>query len=109
MAEIVREKVMRITRDEVPHSIGVRLQSADFDERRKLWSLAMTIYVERPSQKAIVIGAQGATIKRIGTEARRDIERLVGAKVFLDLKVDVKRHWRRDPSQIERFGYGLPS
>jgi GTP-binding protein Era len=65
-----------------------------------------TVYVERESQQGIVVGAGGTMIKRIGTEARRDLEHLFGTKVFLDLAVRVKRDWRSDGAMIKRFGYG---
>ena len=64
------------------------------------------IYVERDSQKGIIIGKRGAAIKQVGTEARADLELLLGTRVFLDLSVKVKKNWRRDAAQIRRFGYG---
>ena len=64
------------------------------------------MYVERDSQKGIIIGKGGSSIKRIGTEARTDLEQLLGSRVFLELKVKVRKNWRRDATQIRRFGYG---
>lgn len=106
LAEFVREKVLRNTRDEVPHAVGVALDDLEFDERRDLTTVRCTIYVERESQKGIIVGKGGEMVRRIGTEARVDLERLLGSRVHLDLRVKVKKDWRRDASQIKRFGYG---
>lgn len=106
VAEFIREKVLLATRDEVPHAVGVALDELSFDESRELATVRAVIYVERDSQKGIIVGKGGEMIKRIGTEARHDLERLLGNRVFLDLNVKVKRDWRRDASQIRRFGYG---
>jgi GTP-binding protein Era len=106
LAELVREKVLRLTRDEVPHAVGVALDELEYDEARDLNTVRATIYVERDSQKGIIIGKGGEMIRRIGTEARTDIERLLGGKVYLDLRVKVRKDWRRDGAQIKRFGYG---
>ncbi len=106
IAEFVREKVLRSTYDEVPHSVGVVIDDLAYDEERDLTSIYAVVFVERDSQKGIIVGKGGEKIKHIGTEARKDLERLLGGHVFLDLVVKVKRHWRRDASQIRRFGYG---
>lgn len=106
VAEFVREKILRGFRDEVPHAIGVAVDHMDYDRKKDLHRIAATIYVERESQKGIIIGKRGAAIKRIGTEARADLEQLLGTRVYLDLEVKVKRNWRRDANQIRRFGYG---
>lgn len=105
VAEAIREKVLRDTRDEVPHAVGVTCDSLA-DDGRGGYQVACTIYVERESQKGILIGRSGRMVKRIGTEARGDLERLLGAHVYLDLNVKVKSDWRRDAAQIRRFGYG---
>ena len=105
VAEFVREKILRSFRDEVPHSIGVQVEEMEY-EKKDLVRIFAVIYVERDSQKGIIIGRGGAAIKRIGTEARRDLEHLLGMRVFLDLRVKVKKNWRRDANQIKRFGYG---
>ena len=76
------------------------------DPKKDLTRIWAVIYVERDSQKGIIIGKGGESIKRIGSDAREDLERLLGTQVFLDLKVKVKKDWRRDASQIRRFGYG---
>ena len=106
VAEFIREKILRTFRDEVPHSIGVTVEDMSFDKKKNLNSIMARIYVERDSQKGIIIGKGGASIKRIGQESRRDLEQLLGTRVFLDLMVKVKKNWRRDATQIRRFGYG---
>ncbi|MHB1323909.1 MAG: GTPase Era [Coriobacteriia bacterium] len=106
LAELVREKVLRATRDEVPHAVGVQLDDIEYDARRDFHAIYATIYVERESQKGIIIGRGGEMIRTVGTRARADMERLMGTGVHLDLRVKVKKDWRRDASQIKRFGYG---
>lgn len=106
LAELVREKALRATRDEVPHAVGVQLEDIEYDERRDFHTIRAIIYVERESQKGIIIGKGGEMIRTIGTQARADMERMLGTGVHLDLRVKVKKDWRRDSSQIKRFGYG---
>jgi GTP-binding protein Era len=106
LAELVREKVLRLTRDEVPNAVGVQLDELEYDPKRDFHTVRATIYVERESQKGIIIGKGGEVIRTIGTEARADMERLLGTGVHLDLRVKVKKDWRRDGAQIKRFGYG---
>ena len=105
VAEFVREKILRSFHDEVPHAIGVAVEEMEF-EKPNLYRIYAVIYVERDSQKGIIIGKKGAAIKQIGIEARADLEQLLGTRVYLDLSVKVKKNWRRDASQIRRFGYG---
>ncbi len=106
VAEFVREKILRTTHDEVPHAIGVSIDEMKYDKKADLWRIFAIIYVERDSQKGIIIGKGGEALKAVGVEARQDLERLLGSKVFLNLSVKVKKDWRRDASQIRRFGYG---
>jgi len=106
IAEFVREKALRLTFDEVPHAIGVALDDLEQTPDGALTRIYAVLYVEQESQKGIVVGKGGDRIKRIGSEARVDLERLLGMKVFLDLRVKVKKNWRRDAAQIRRFGYG---
>lgn len=106
IAEFVREKILRMTHDEVPHAVGVAIDELEFLEKKDLTRVFATVFVERDSQKGILIGKGGEMIRAIGTEARVDLERLLGTRVYLDLKVKVKKDWRRDASQIRRFGYG---
>ncbi len=103
VAEFVREKVLLNTKEEVPHSVGVICDDIEF--KKNVVTMSATIYVERESQKGIVVGKGGSMVKRIGIDARRDLERIFGSPVFLSLDVRVKRDWRRDASQIRRFGY----
>jgi len=106
LAEVIREKVLRNTRDEVPHAVGVALDELSYDARRALHTVRSTIYVERESQKGIIVGRGGEMVRLIGTEARADLEKILGGAVYLDLRVKVKKDWRRDAAQIKRFGYG---
>ena len=106
IAEFIREKVLRSFRDEIPHAIGVVTDELEYVRAKDMYRIFATIYVERDSQKGMIIGKSGAAIKAIGTEAREDLEQLLGCKVYLDLKVKVKKNWRRDLTQIRRFGYG---
>ncbi len=106
VAELVREKVLWFTRDEVPHAIGVAVDELSVAEPGGTSRIAATIYVEHESQRGILVGAGGAMIKRIGVRARHDLETVLGTKVRLDLSVKVKAGWRRDDAAIERFGYG---
>lgn len=106
VAEFIREKILRTFRDEVPHAIGVQVEEMTYDRKKDLNHIFARIYVERDSQKGIIIGKGGASIKRIGAEARVDLEQLLGTRVYLDLMVKVRKNWRRDASQIRRFGYG---
>jgi GTPase len=106
IAEFIREKVLRSTFDEVPHAVGVAVEDLEYVSGGDLARITATVFVERDSQKGIIVGKGGEMIKRIGSEARADLERLLGSHVYLDLMVKVKRNWRRDAAQIRRFGYG---
>ena len=103
VAELIREKILHATRDEVPHSIAVDLD--EFTERDNgTIFIRATIYVERDSQKRILIGKGGAMLKQIGAAARPEIEMLLGTKIFLDLWVKVKRDWRNSIGALQSFG-----
>ena len=104
VAETVREKVLAHTRNELPFSTAVVVDQFDESERERLLRLYCTIYVEHESQKPIVIGRGGDMIKRIGTEARLDLERFFGVKVFLDLRVKVNPDWRNDDRTLDDLG-----
>ncbi len=104
VAEMVREKILRMTRDELPDSTGVVVDS--FEEGPELVRIEASIFVERDTQKAIVIGKGGQMLKAIGTAARQDIEAFLGAKVFLGLFVKVRDRWREDPGVLEQMGLG---
>ena len=102
--EMIREKVLRLTRDEIPHSIAVAVD--EFKERAdESVYIRATIFVERDSQKGIVIGAKGSLLKKIGQQARADIENLLYCKVFLDLWVKVKSDWRNKDKVLRQLGY----
>jgi GTP-binding protein Era len=106
-AELIREQVLRFTREEVPHSVAVVVEEYKERETGGVY-IAATIYVEKESQKGILIGAGGQMLRRIGTAAREEIERMVGEKVYLDLWVKVSKNWRRDLQRVRRMGYKLP-
>ncbi|MGH2807104.1 MAG: GTPase Era [Actinomycetota bacterium] len=104
VAELVREKLLSRTREELPHSIAVVTE--DYEERDDgLLEIRANIYVERDSQKGMVIGKGGAVIRDVGTEAREEIETLFGRKVFLDLRVKVEKDWQRRAHALERLGF----
>ena len=106
VAEFIREKILRSFRDEIPHAIGVQTEEMKYSKKKNLHSIRAIVYVEHESQKGMIIGKRGVAIKRIGTEAREDLEHILGTRVYLDLSVKLKKNWRRDASQIKRFGYG---
>jgi GTPase len=103
VAEIVREKALAVTRQEVPHSIAVVVE--ELEESDSLTKIHASLIVERDSQKGIVIGTGGGTLKTIGSRAREEIERVLGHKVFLDLHVKVLKEWQRDPKALQRLGF----
>lgn len=102
-AEIVREKVFRLTGDELPYGTGVVI--ASFEVEGNLRRIYCNIVVARASHKGMVIGQGGTTLKRIGTEARRDMEREFGGRVFLDIRVRVDPNWNMDPARLRKYGY----
>jgi GTP-binding protein Era len=101
--ELIREQILRQTRQEVPHSVAVLVER--WEESPKITKIAATIYVERDGQKAIVIGAGGAALKKIGTSARLEIERMLGRKVFLELFVKVQKDWRDNPEFLNAIDW----
>lgn len=102
-AEIIREKLLRVLEDEIPHGTAVVIE--DFSENSKMIKIRAEIFCERQSHKGIIIGKNGATLKQIGSYAREDMERFFDSKVFLDLWVKVKENWRDSTSTISNFGY----
>ena len=102
LAELVREQVLARTRQEVPHSVEVQVE--EIEDRGDLIAVRALLWVETESQKGIVIGAGGRMIKAIGTAARRELERELGARVHLDLSVRVRRSWRADDALLDRLG-----
>ncbi|MCE7011636.1 GTPase Era [Kibdelosporangium philippinense] len=106
VAELVREAALEGVRDELPHSIAVVVEEMKFREGRDdLIDVYAELFVERPSQKGIILGHKGERLKKVGTAARTQIEALLGAKVYLDLHVKVAKDWQRDPKQLRRLGF----
>ena len=106
VAELIREAILEGVRDELPHSIAVVVEEmGPRAGREDMVDVHAIMYVERPSQKAIVIGAKGARLKAVGTQARQQIEALLGAKVYLDLRIKIAKDWQRDPKQLRRLGF----
>jgi GTPase len=106
VAELIREAALDGVRDELPHSIAVVVEEmAPRTDRPDLTDVYAELYVERPSQKAIVIGAKGARLKEVGSRARQQIEAFLGTKIYLDLRVKVAKDWQRNPKQLRRLGF----
>ena len=110
MAELIREAALEGVRDELPHSLAVVIDEVSTREGRtaeqgELIDVHAILYVERDSQKGIVIGKGGARLREVGTAARIQIEKLLGTKVYLDLRVKIAKNWQRDPKQLGRMGF----
>ena len=105
VAEIIREKVFHLTSQEIPYSVAVIIEDFKEKEDKNTIVIRAIIHVEKASQKGIVIGKKGKMLKEIGTLARKDIERLLGAKVYLELWVKVEKDWTRDTRALTKFGY----
>ncbi len=107
-AELIREKVMLHLQQELPYSVAVMVDQ--FKERSEdMTYIGATIFVERDTQKAIILGQKGSMIKRIGQDARREIEQLLGTRVYLELWVKIRKKWRQDEQELRRLGYSLPN
>ena len=111
IAELVREAALEGVRDELPHSLAAVVEEInerprkEGDDRPPMLDVHVNLYVERPSQKAIIIGKGGARLREVGTQARKGIEALLGARVYLDLHVRVAKDWQRDPKLLQRLGF----
>ena len=109
MAELIREAALEGVRDELPHSLAVVIEEVSprdgRDDLNPLVDVRANLYVERESQKGIVIGKGGARLREVGTAARTQIEKLLGTKVYLDLRVKIAKNWQRDPKQLGRLGF----
>ena len=109
VAEVIREKALALVHDELPHSVAVVVEEIVPGERSSdddpVLVVRADLYVERASQKPILIGRQGAVLREIGTRARAELEGLLGARIFLDLHVRIAREWQRDPKQLARLGF----
>ena len=104
VAELIREKALHLTSQEIPHAIGVQVEKMVKESEERV-HIEATIYIERESQKGIIIGKQGSMLKKIGQLARKDIEMLLGSKVYLELWVKVQKDWRNKPNFIRQIGY----
>jgi GTP-binding protein Era len=107
-SEFIREKIFQLTGMEIPHCTAVKVDEYkspdEYPERKDIYIRA-TIFVERDSQKKIIIGKGGSMIKRIGSLARTEIEKFTGHKVYLDLWIKVRKNWRKSPVEVRRMGY----
>jgi GTPase len=109
VAELIREKIFHLTRQEIPYACAVRVEELTERRQPECLYLRTAIFVEHESQKGIVIGKGGGMLKRIGAMAREDLERFFGVKVYLDLRVEVRRNWRTDEKALKDFGFLLTS
>lgn len=105
IAELIREKVLHLTHEEIPHSIAVVIEQITKREGRDTLFISAIIYTERKSQKGILIGKEGQLLKEVGKRSRHDIERLLGSKIYLDLWVKVKKDWRNQALDLKNFGF----
>lgn len=105
VAELIREKILELTREEIPHSIAIEIESMKKRETSDTVYIGAVVYTERDSQKKIIIGKKGSVLKEVGQRARADIEALLGNKIFLELWVKVKKDWRNQEHQLRNFGY----
>ncbi|MPY77804.1 MAG: GTPase Era [Actinophytocola sp.] len=106
VAELIREAALEGVRDELPHSLAVTIEEMlPREGRDDLLDVHAFLYVERPSQKGIILGHKGQRLKQVGTQARKQIENLLGSKIYLDLHVKIAKDWQRDPKQLRRLGF----
>jgi len=105
ICEHIREAAIQGVREELPHSITVTIDEMKKREGKDFYDVHATIHVERDSQRGILLGHRGETLKNIGTTARKDVERLLGAKCFLGLHIKVSKEWQRDPKLLDRLGF----
>jgi GTP-binding protein Era len=103
VSEIIREKLMRLTGDELPYAVTVEIES--YKDEPKMVRIAAAILVDKPNQKKMIIGSEGSKIKQVGIDARKDIEEMLGRKVFLELWVKVKKGWADDERALKSLGY----
>lgn len=106
MAELIREKILYHAEEEVPHSVAVVIERIDQNIEYNTIDVSAIIVVERSTQKQILIGSQGQKLKKIGTQARRDINKTLNTKIHLNLWIKVKKDWRNNPNELKRYGYG---
>jgi GTP-binding protein Era len=109
VAEVIREKIFLLTHEEIPYAVAVKVEELTERTAPEALYIRATVFVERDSQKGIVIGRGGSMLKRIGADARHDLEAFFGIKVFLALTVQVRRQWRRDDRALREFGFRMTS
>ena len=106
---MIREKIFRLTHEEIPYACAVRVEELTEREKPECVYIRAQIFVEQDSQKGIVIGRQGSMLKKIGSAAREELERFFGIKTYLDLRVSVRKNWRKDEQALREFGFLLTS
>jgi GTP-binding protein Era len=104
VAEFIREKIFLLAEQEIPYSTAVRVENIEDNKEQQITKISATVFVEKPSQKGIIIGKDGSFIKKIGILAREELESLWGKKVYMDLRVKVLKDWSRDESALRRLG-----
>lgn len=104
-AEMIREKLFILLQEEIPYGVAVEIEKMEYDEKRNLTDIIAAIHCEKQSHKRIIIGKNGSMLKRVGTEARMDIERFLNTRVFLELWVSVEENWRNRNNELKNFGY----
>lgn len=105
VSEIVREKILKLVRDEIPHGVGVEILSMKYDEKHKRYNIEGNIFCEKDTHKPIIIGRDGEMLKKISTYSRQEIERFLGSKVYIRLWVKVRKNWRDDNNYLKSLGY----
>ena len=105
VAEFIREKVFHLAQQEIPYAVAVTVEQFTDVPEKNLIDIDATIHVEKASHKAIIIGKGGQMLKEIGSQARKDIETLLGCRVFLAIFVHIQKNWRKDPRALSEFGY----
>lgn len=105
VAELIREKILELTREEIPHSVAIEIEQMKKRENSEIVDISAVVYTERDSQKRIIIGKNGTVLKEVGKRAREDIEKLLGNKIFLEIWVKVKKDWRNKTGYLRNFGY----
>lgn len=105
VCEIIREKILKLVRDEIPHGVGVEITSMKYDEQYKKYNIEGNIFCEKDTHKPIIIGKNGEMLKKISTYSRQDIERFLNSKVYIRLWVKVRKNWRDDNNQLKNLGY----
>lgn len=104
-SEIIREKVLQLTKEEIPHSVAVVIEEMKLRDHKQMMDIHATIFTERNSQKGILIGKNGSLLKEVGQRARRELETLLGYKIYLDLWIKVKKDWRNEELVLRQFGF----